>query len=41
MFDSLIRLACAPVRIVDALVVEPLADIAEDIANGIDEVTGR
>lgn len=39
MFDSLARLALAPVRIVDALVVQPIADVADDIADAVEDVT--
>lgn len=37
MFDSLVKIVTAPVRIVDATVLRPVAEIADEVAKEIED----
>lgn len=39
MFGNLLRIAAAPVRIIDAVVVKPVADLAEAAGDAFEEMT--
>lgn len=38
LFSNLATIAAAPFQVVDATIVKPLADLAEDVVDGVKEI---